>query len=90
MVTEICVSAVFRVIVALRIRLLIFLLQEGYIPLVRSGQAPIQAFVFMPQISCLPKDKRIFCLFDFGREATLWCTAMGIHRDELRTGGIDA
>jgi long-chain fatty acid transport protein len=51
MVTEICVSAVFRVIVALRIRLLIFLLQGGYIPVDRSGQAPIQTFVFKTNIS---------------------------------------
>ena len=66
MVTEICVSAVFRVIVALRIRLLIFLLQEGYIPLGRSGQAPIQAFVFMSQISCLPKGRPIFAFSILG------------------------
>jgi len=78
------------VIVALRIRLLLFLLQEGYIPLGRSGQAPIQAFVFMPQISCLPKDRRIFCLFDFGREVRLFAIPIGNYRDKLRTGGIDA
>jgi hypothetical protein len=51
MVTEICVSAVFRVIVALRIRLLIFLLHGRYIPVDRSGQAPIQTFVFKTNIS---------------------------------------
>jgi len=48
------------VIVALRIRLLIFLLHGRYIPVDRSGQAPIQTFVFMTQILCLPCGRRIF------------------------------
>jgi len=58
--TEICVSAVFRVIVALRISLLMVLLQKGYILVGASGQAPNQAQVFMLQIECLPSGRRTF------------------------------